>query len=397
MAKTASPSTPVRPTVSPRILLARSLRANGNGTLCKSEKRDYSVGSTRLSIAIMCAVSLSLLLYAFYYLEWSLSSVVGSLLGFVLLIILLVGFKVFSATLVAVLILLTAAGCGLWLMALRHNFTAAAVVYGVPFLLVIVVRLGYPALRKAVRLPLFVPVAFIVVLSPLLTEDPWRLAAAAGTRLALLGVLTVLPLAALLAVQIGKAPTRDDIDVVIQRTVDGEDAAMAAAKLARKALTSSERIDHSEKELAGLFRVSYGRLDSATRDAITAAAQRRYVLRITRRLFSLLIGVASTTYLLIYLLAWAAMPIHLAEQWSGSLTPVWSFMLWGNLVSFPLGSYVQVSALLSILATAGFLAFAVTEDRYESAIHSSLMSGPIERLVLLGIPYLDISGADRSP
>jgi len=59
-------------------------------------------------------------------------------------------------------------------------------------------------------------------------------------------------------------------------------------------------------------------------------------------------------------------------------------------VMLPVGPYLTVSALLAVITTAVFLAFALTEDRYSTALDDALVHEPARYWVLLGSAYQEI-------
>jgi hypothetical protein len=93
------------------------------------------------------------------------------------------------------------------------------------------------------------------------------------------------------------------------------------------------------------------------------------------------IGTLLTGY--IYALLAVTVPHDVAEDWAqtsigtGSLGPI----------QFPAGAYVAMAILLGIFATAIFLAFVLTEERIAAAMTEALLRDPIDRFVLLAIPF----------
>ena len=52
------------------------------------------------------------------------------------------------------------------------------------------------------------------------------------------------------------------------------------------------------------------------------------------------------------------------------------------------GGYFRLVAMLGILATAIFLAFALLEERFSTALGDALLRLPADRLLALALPYL---------
>lgn len=113
-----------------------------------------------------------------------------------------------------------------------------------------------------------------------------------------------------------------------------------------------------------------------------------------RRLVTTLIGVTVSSYMLIYVIAWAAMPVSLAEQWSGHEVTYATLDVWPN-ISLPLVPYIEVSTLFTIVAVVGFLAFSLTEEQYSTALAGAIIDQLAERLLLMALPYYRIARASE--
>jgi hypothetical protein len=288
------------------------------------------------------------------------------------------------------LVLLAVVG-GAWLL-LWGETSTALLVYGLPTLIITFGRWAIGALSAAARLPLFIPVALIIVLAPLLTEDPWKLATAAGSQLIWLALLAILPLTVVLVVRLTRTDVRSEITLAIEQNTESPTSAeQIAAEMVSNLTIQGEKAAVNEPELAATISESYrGSVSKERIETLIEGARRRFRLQLLRRLMRLLVGTAAATYCLVYLLAWAAMPIALAKEWSAQDVPTQVASFLGVTLLIPLGPYLQVSALLAILATAGFLAFASTEDRHEDAVRATLVSSHVNELVLLALPYLHI-------
>lgn len=99
------------------------------------------------------------------------------------------------------------------------------------------------------------------------------------------------------------------------------------------------------------------------------------------------LGIAIAVAAFIYILAMASVPTETAQQWAGSSIPTGDVSLAAIDVTFPLGPYLMVPALLAVIATAVFLAFVLTEDRYSATFYDTLVYEPARRWILLGVPY----------
>jgi hypothetical protein len=374
------------------------LRTYRFGAICKDERRDFKVGSERLSMAMMSFVFISLVLYASIALGWGLYTALTAILGTLAFGVVLIAMHVMSSQMFAYLIIL------LWILSIivlivRGGGSALLAIYGSAFAIVFGGVLSYRALQAAARLPLFIPVALIIVLAPLLTQDPSKLASSAGVHLAALALLTITPLMVLLTIRLARVSI---VDVISEASAEVEAepliVAKEAARIASTMTTRGETAELNPEQLANCITSAYkdGFRDIQL-DTIIAAAGKRFKVTLVIRLIMLVIGVGTATYVLVYLLAWAALPINVAELWSGHSIPIQDISLFGKLLHLPLGPYLQVSTLLTTVAVAGFLAFASTEDPYGDAIHNSIVRRPARFSVMLALPYLYIVTTDRVP
>jgi hypothetical protein len=334
-------------------------------------------------MATMFFVFISLVFYASIKFSLGLPAALATIIGTLFFGALFIAMKIISSPTFAYLLLF------LWIISIagliiQRDGAAILAIYGSAFAIVSGTVLSYRALQAAAHIPLFIPVAFIIVLAPLLTGDPWKLASEAGTQLVALALLAITPLMILLIVRLARV----SITAVINRaSADIEDAAPTtakeASKIASKMTVQAEKPELDEAQLASYLAPAYDetfRNDHA--GAIIVAADKKFKAKLIIRLFKLVMGIGTATYALIYFLAWAAMPRSLATLWSGHSVPVQRIALFGMSVTFPLGPYLQVSALLAILSIAGFLAFASTEDRYSDAIYNSIVHRPAVQLVM---------------
>lgn len=372
-----------------RRLLVRGLREEGARKLCKEEPSDFTLRSELLSVALLCSALLGLVIFAVDQLGWSFWDTIAAL---VLALLGAVAAAKLTTPLVPYLLVLLGwtiagvvqlAGPGLDALFLSH---------GLPFAIILGARWGWRALRLAAGIPLFVPVALIVVLLPLLSEDPWRLGAAAGWQLAALAAVAITSLLALVAARFLRLSLTDVFDAAAERLATTPKPEDEALELVKKLWREEDRDRLDEERVRKRLRLAYEAPLPAERapqiaDTIGRGFKRRAVLR----LLPLTAGIASAAWGLIYVLAWGAVPASLAAEWSGRAVPRAELALLGVDVSLPLGPYLTVAALLAIVATAGFLAFALTEDRHSAALSEALLSRPAERVLLLALPYIALN------
>jgi hypothetical protein len=105
------------------------------------------------------------------------------------------------------------------------------------------------------------------------------------------------------------------------------------------------------------------------------------------RLSRLTLGIGAFFVVFIFSLSWAAIPTETSTRWIGREVSTETVGLPGWDFALPTFPYLSVSLLLAIVATAAVVAFALTEDRYSSAISEVLVRGPADRCVSIGAPY----------
>lgn len=347
-----------------------------------------------MSVSLLTVALLSLTVFSVNELGWTIQSTAGGVLGSLVLGSILVASGAIKALTWYVLYLL------LWALAaivtvVRGDERMLLLAFALPIAIVLGARWSFGALQAAARLPLFIPVAFIVVLAPLLTEDPWLLASQARAQLLWLAVISLAPLTALLLIRLVRVPVAAEVRRASDRVAATGSAAKEAARRILEMAVRNEQPELDEDSLAVTLSPSYDdQFCERNMLALENTVSRRSYIRVARRLVALLFGIATVTFCLIYLLAWSAVPRSLAERWSTRAVPQLNVELLGLNFALPGGPYLLVATLLSIIATAGFLAFASSEDRYESALVHSIVLEPVEQLVLLGLPYLYLSSRD---
>ena len=102
------------------------------------------------------------------------------------------------------------------------------------------------------------------------------------------------------------------------------------------------------------------------------------------RLATTAVGTAALVAGYTYLLAWAAVTARTAAAYVGHRVRMYPLDLIGEL---PAGPFIHVAALFGLVATAVYLAFALTEDDYADALTESLVARPFEEILLLVVPY----------
>jgi hypothetical protein len=247
-------------------------------------------------------------------------------------------------------------------------------------------------MRLASHVPLFIPLALIIVLLPLLTEDPWRLATEARGRIAVVAVISVIPLTLVLIRRIMKM----DVQAVFEDAngrIENESSRFseAASRLLGKMRDSSSEPDFARDSARSALEDSYRDADDHLPEAIRLTS-RALRVEATQKLLVLIAGISLAVWSLIYLLAVAAMPVSLAERWSGHDVALWQFSSLGLDVCLPLGPYLLVSGLLATVACVGFLGFVLTEDQYSESLWQAVLHRTAEDCLMLAVPYLALRG-----
>jgi hypothetical protein len=100
--------------------------------------------------------------------------------------------------------------------------------------------------------------------------------------------------------------------------------------------------------------------------------------------------VATTVCGYIYLLLAVLVSPDVASDWISATVPVSQIDVIGITLDFPGGIFVTMTLLLGCLATAIFLAFAVLEESFSTAIGDALLRLPVDRVLVLAMPYLNL-------
>lgn len=377
-------------------LLARKLRAEGIRAICKGESDSNSVGARRASQYLLTIVLLSLALYGSNVLAFGFIASSFALFGILLV------FVVLNLTRRLPLINGYLAMLALWIVSAAYSVwsgraSTLLITHLLPFGLVIVGVFAARSLRRALRVPYVVPVGFILILAPLLTEDPWRLAAAQGAYLVLFAGLAALPLllyaaSSLLSVKPIILLSNIDLDrgddaTIPQEVLDGLQSVNVDA--------DSRKL--SENEIKGVIADAYVRQfrwDNLF--YLSQELEKGFKKRSVRDLLSFVVGAAVGSFVVIYVLSVSAMPRSLASEWSKVVDiPEISLNILGLTLRLPLGPYVSVSGLFTVVAVVGFLAFSATEEKYSKAITNATAGDRARKLFYYGLPYIMLSPSDE--
>ncbi len=272
---------------------------------------------------------------------------------------------------------------------LRDTFGVALAVTGGLYLIVRFVKNGLGVDRKALlrSIPLLFPLVLLLLFAPLVTADLWRVAdAAEATRLIWLAILILIPLVLVLIGRlVGSLPN----------VVSDTGAALAADS------DSARAVDPLVGRLAGPYAGSWvlnngrGMLRSGFDPSLVedfspylAEIVRRPLKRaVVVRTVVMLAGLGVCVFGYLYALGLILVPADVARDWSQSQSSHFPVtVLWWHL-SIPADPYLEVAALLSIVALGAFLAFLTVEESYSRAMADALLHEPVREFMLLALPY----------
>lgn len=379
-----------------QILLIRELRANGYKKICRQHKSDYENAGATMSKNFLIAILLSLIIFAVQDLKFTLLTSLGLVFASLILLVILVTCGMPAAMGYSAYFLgwITSGAIrwesGGWSeLSWSHLF---------PLLFTIGSHWAIKALRLATRVPFFIPLALVIVILPLLTEDPWRLAVEAKSRLAWLATLSVLLPAGLIASQLLRIKTASVMNSTAKRIENSPDIEDHVLQRLKKRRTNQEKeIEIDEARAKNILRSAYSpaHIEKRTKQA-EEAARRAFPWLTLRKFISLLLGIAISTWTLIYTLAWTAVPISLGVEWSKWAGPVKTLEILEVNTALPLGPYPLVATLMATVACVAFLSFALTEDQYSDALREALTQGPLEKYMHAALPYMMLSGNKKA-
>jgi hypothetical protein len=235
--------------------------------------------------------------------------------------------------------------------------------------------------------PLLAPLALVVLVLPAFSADLWQAAAKLDqTDLIILFAVTILPLFVVVGRQLN-AQLAGVVANSAERLATSQDRGDATLEMLRERLDTKpyELVEFTASQQAGEVwpdnSSSYAPLVAASEGGGLGRS-----LWVRLALCALVVGVALTVYLYV-ILATVIDPVA-AHAWAGQHVPTWDLRVLGTDIYFPGGVFLRVVGLLGTLATATFLAFALLEDRFSTALGDALLRLPVDRLLVLAVPYL---------
>lgn len=237
--------------------------------------------------------------------------------------------------------------------------------------------------------PYVAPVVLVVILLPALTADVWQLATDTdstnliGAALLSVGVLVLL---------VGRQ-LRRELEPAFAARCRSLTARATAPELTRSAVSNSVEEDTARivNELPAQTLAEAWPASGDEYAPYLVAAEGRALRRpLTARLLITAgaIGLLLTAY--IYALLAVTVPRDVAADWSQSRVESHEFNLMAFDLTVPGNVYVAMAILLGIFATAIFLAFTLTEERIAAAITEALLREPIDRFLVLALPFISL-------
>jgi hypothetical protein len=373
-------------------LLARALRRDGLGRVCRAEARDSQDIGLRMSYVLIGGLFLGVV---FSLSDWTNAgtggtlAIAGGVLAATGLISLWIGP---SSTAVLIAVLWTACLI-VQIQAPDHDVGATL---GTPFLLtsVGVVTIRLRRLTTLLRgASLLLPVALTVLLIPLFTQDLWSaVSELTAWNIAAFTLVAALPL----AVTVGRQ-VHQQVPSVVQQAVEALDSTLGAAAVEERLVRFFEDADKpaARERLADPIRYAFDLGDpQRAGDQLASPLRRQTRLTFVETILGLIVAAAG--YL--WLLAWILLPTVTVSRWSDETVEVRHIDL--ALISFdvPLSPYLKVAALLGAVATTIMLASAAIERDYARQLAEALLRHSALDGLLLVLPYQVVaSGESPTP
>ncbi|MEV1333740.1 hypothetical protein AB0J20_29675 [Micromonospora costi] len=382
-------------TVTLRQLLARALRKQGFGEICKEEPGKSSRWADVASQNLLLSVLLGLLLFASFRFGWHLWLTASIIFGSLLLLVFAVMAGGCTNMLGYLAYVIAWLALGVYLLGNR-DYDSLLLTHVLPFFLVIGGRWAARAVRFTTHIPFFIPITLLLILTPLISEDPWRVASASGWRIGVLAAVALTPLCVYLLIRLARLDVATTLFSVVE-TLNARDMPIeklwkGVDKFRNK---PSESID-SEASIAQLGAIFQADKEVTTNRLAVAvvAIEKRFRRLVTLRVVSVIVGVWIAVTGLIYLLALIIMPSSLAADWSRSSVNLVDAQLFGWDVTIPAGPYLHVALLLGTVASVGFAGFVLTEEKYFEEFTKGIIGKPAEQYLTLALPYLALADED---
>jgi hypothetical protein len=375
--------------------LVQALRKERYGRLCRNEPSDLTHIATILSHGLTWSMVVALAFWLFIRIEISVWQAMGVVAAFLFVLGVFAAItKRFGAAALIIVIFWVVTGLQSYSEA---GIGGAAATHLLPFALVALAVWMWRALALASTIPFLLPVALVIVFLPLLTQDLWVVGDEIGFQLLAVGAVALGPLLTVLAVRYSRIDVESQLLTSleeIRKSADLRNELLTAIKAAPR--ESAEEAPSDDWMWSRVANVYDGEDSMADIRAIGKDLKRTFRRQTIFRLMRLAIGIGALFGAFIYLLAWAAIPASTSSRWIGHDVDMTSIEFAGWAFALPTTQYISVAILLSIVAAAAFIAFALTEDRYSSALSDVLVRKPASRCGLLGLPYHELYGDSES-
>jgi hypothetical protein len=395
---------PTRREIDPKALTVRALRKYGFGVVCAGEPEDHANSGRLFSGTLTSATLIGLVLSLKIGIGLSLlDAILVVITSFLILLLAAITLKpignhgMLVPTIAQIFLLSFWVIVGI-LMISKGRGSEITITHVAPFAVAVVIRWAIRAVNLATQVPLFIPAALVIVVAPLFTGDPWHFVALARARLFFVAIITITPLLALAVVRFNRLP----LDPVFERaakTVEDNrrDAVDTAKKILRKRVLTREHWPRPALLESFLHRPYQPDLLHQEATKLNKISSKAFYRRAVFEFMSLTIGTFVATFTLVYMLAIFSVPLTLAQDWS-TIRPKTIQIHTGAVLhlTLPIWPYLGVALMFSIVATVGFLAFALTEESYTTALVDATFGRLARLLIIVGAPFLFSSGAVRS-
>jgi hypothetical protein len=364
------------------VLLARALRNDALGRLCRGESRDFTDFSSRISQMIMSGLILGIVFTISDWMNASTQGICGIGLA-VLTVIAVVGLGLTIGSAVF-LVVATWAGCLItqfWIS--DHDvWETIGVAFAVSIGAVLLLRV-----RRLTRLlasaPLVLPVTLSALLIPLFTADLWLAAIDLGPlHLFAFAVLTVVPLLLVVLTRMRSRLRRLVSQAVDSRLSSQGDWDKTGDRVVD--LLEDEQKPEEPRLRQELHSLDLSQAPSDAAAQVEHAMRRQTVVSLTLTLVS----VAGLASLYFWLLEWTLVPTSAASSWIGEPASTRDFEFLGFAATVPVGVYLTVASLLGIAATGVLLASAAVDDGYADRMSDAVLRRPATEAAELSLAYM---------
>jgi hypothetical protein len=370
-----------------RVGLVQTLRDSGFGEICSNEPQTPEKTSDGLGAALISTfvITLSIVAAQQFNLSFALAVVVAGAILVFLTAVAAIDARISTALLISAWII-----TGLTQL-FGSNLEALAVSHGLPLVLTFTLYWLFRGRLAATAksMPLLFPIVLIFIFIPLFSADLWRDASRLNPyMMTAVAGLSILPVLLMLRSRL-HGSIESVFQVQAKRLETEDEPENTTIKETQTAIGKEGSWLVERGPLLSLIRKSFDPPYASEYASVAGALMATsFKKRITLRLFPLVIAVVTALSAYIYCLAWAAVPIATASEWTNGPVSTESVSLLNQTVHLPTGVYLQGAALLGIVAASVFFAFVLTDDRYSTSLADTLVHEPVKKCLLLAAPYL---------